>query len=61
MRGDYIELIKDYYVVSGPILDKKYNIIGKWEGKFPAVNDALASGAWSLESGESGKWQGWTI
>ncbi len=60
MRGDYIELIKNFYQVSGPILDDKYNVIGKWEGRFPAFDDALASGSWSLETGEQGKWQGWT-
>ncbi|NLI99408.1 hypothetical protein GX441_12235 [bacterium] len=61
IRGETIELIKNFYYVTGYILDDKNNVIGKWEGKFPAFDDALASGTWCLESGESGKWTGWSI
>lgn len=61
MRGETIELVGNYYVVTGSILDKGYNVIGKWEGTFPAVNDELAKGTWTLESGETGKWSGWSI
>lgn len=60
LRGEIVGLTGRYYQVDGTILDDANNVIGEWSGLFPAYDDALAYGKWALESGENGRWSGWS-
>jgi hypothetical protein len=49
-----------YVFRDGKIYNEEGEQIGKWAGKFPAFDDALASGEWKLFTDEHGTWSGWS-